>query len=76
MVQWNHCKTSHRLEAKPGTAKLQQYQQYRSLTTYPPMLLAHRRGAFVRLYCICGHGRSAARCPCRIQSAKARFTGQ
>lgn len=40
------------------------------------MLLARQCGAFVRLYCICGHGRSAARCPCRIQSAKARFTGQ
>lgn len=33
MVQWNHCKTSHRLEAKPGTAKLQQDKQDRSLTT-------------------------------------------
>lgn len=41
-----------------------------------PMLLARQCGVFIRLNRTCGHGRSSARCPYRIQSAKARFTGQ
>lgn len=44
------------------------------LDNLSPMLLTRLRGVFVRLNRTCGQGRGSARHPCRIQSAKARFT--
>jgi hypothetical protein len=44
------------------------------LNNLSPMLLTRLRGVFVRLNRTHGQGRGSARHPCRIQSAKARFT--